>query len=78
MSEQERIELEFTPAIDPLIDNYLVSVGFGYNPSAMRRYCRREALRLNAKSDAELSLLGLTRAEIPGHVLRHRLTQICA
>ncbi|MCV6597302.1 MAG: hypothetical protein OIF40_09500 [Mangrovicoccus sp.] len=78
MAEQDRIELNFSPSIDPLIDNYLVSVGIGYNPYEMRRYCRREALRLNAKSDAELSLLGITRSDIPGHVLRHRLSMVPA
>lgn len=75
MSESSVLELAFAPPIDHHIDHYLTSVGFGFNPGAMRRACRREALRLNAKSDAELFLIGLRREEIPAHVLRHRLTR---
>ncbi|MCR9086800.1 MAG: hypothetical protein NXH97_08655 [Rhodobacteraceae bacterium] len=78
MTQQQKIDVCFAPAIDTLIDQYLTSVGMGFNPGEMRRYCRREALRLNAKTDAELSLIGLTREQIPAHVLRHRLTPLAA
>jgi hypothetical protein len=78
MSQHDHVEVSFAPPIDPLIDSYLVSVGFGFNPGEMRRICRREAHRLNAKSDAELWLMGLTRDRIPAHVLRHKLTPIPA
>lgn len=78
MSRQDSIEICFAPPIDRLIDEYLLNVGFGFNPSEMRRYCRREAYRLNAKTDAELWHLGITRENIPAHVLRHRITPIAA
>ena len=78
MSEQSITKIQFVPSIDPLIDQYLTDVGMGFNPNEMRRYCRREALRLNAKSDAELWLMGLTRDQIPAHVLRHRITPLAA
>ena len=73
MADAPNIDLVFVPPIDAAIDSFLVGVGFGFNPGQMRRSCRREALRLNAKSDAELSLIGITRGEIPAYVLRHRL-----
>lgn len=61
------------PPIDAQIDQFLASVGFGFNPGEMRRVMRPDALRLNAKSDAELACLGIRRDEIPAYVLRHRL-----
>lgn len=73
MQDDDRLEMFFTPPADALIDQFLASVGQGFNPGEMRRACRREVLRLNAKSDGELSLIGITRAEIPAYVLRHRL-----
>ncbi|MEM8958311.1 MAG: hypothetical protein AAGC86_10895 [Pseudomonadota bacterium] len=78
MTRYLKTDVFFVPPIDPLIDQYLAAVGLGFNPGEMRRYCRREALRLNAKTDAELSLLGLTRDQIPAHVLRHRITPLAA
>lgn len=61
------------PGIDADIDLFLASVGFGFNPAEMRRAMRPDALRLSAKSDAELACLGIKRDEIPAYVLRHRL-----
>ncbi|MGS4943851.1 hypothetical protein ACVDG3_00100 [Meridianimarinicoccus sp. RP-17] len=61
------------PTIDADIDLFLASVGFGFNPGEMRRAMRPDALRLSAKSDAELARLGIRRDEIPAYVLRHRL-----
>lgn len=61
------------PPIDAQIDQFLASVGFGFNPGEMRRAMRPDALRLSAKSDAELACLGIRRDEIPAYVLRHRL-----
>lgn len=60
-------------SIDAEIDLFLASVGFGFNPAEMRRAMRPDALRLSAKSDAELACLGIRRDEIPAFVLRHRL-----
>ncbi len=71
--DQSNLELHFTPQIDHLIDLFLASVGFGFNPAEMKRACRREAYRLNAKTDAELWLIGITRDQIPAYVMRHRL-----
>jgi hypothetical protein len=61
------------PSIDAQIDLFLAGVGFGFNPGEMRRAIRPDALRLSAKSDAELACLGIRRDEIPAYVLRHRL-----
>jgi len=61
------------PPVDEQIDQFLASVGFGFNPGEMRRAVRPDALRLSAKSDAELACLGIRRDEIPAYVLRHRL-----
>jgi hypothetical protein len=73
MSDITQFDFAIVPSIDHAIDQFLVSVGFGFNPGQMRRDCRTHAHRLNAKSDDELSRLGLSRAEIPAFVLRHRL-----
>lgn len=67
------VSLVAIPSIDAEIDLFLASVGFGFNPGEMRRAMRPDALRLSAKSDAELACLGIRRDEIPAYVLRHRL-----
>lgn len=76
MTETPELELSFAPPIDPAIDQCLANLGFGFNPAAMRRAIRPEALRLNAKSDGELFLIGIRRAQIPAYVLRHRFPHI--
>ncbi|QIE42374.1 hypothetical protein G5B39_10790 [Rhodobacteraceae bacterium SC52] len=73
MSDTTHIKIAFVPAIENEIDQFLASVGFGFNPSHMRKFARRDALRLSAKTDAELAQLGITRADIPAFVLRHKL-----
>ena len=73
MDRDGNLNLAFVPPIDPLIDEFLAGVGFGFNPGAMRRACRREALKLNARSDAQLALFGITRDQIPAYVLRRPL-----
>lgn len=75
MDQDGDFHLAFVPPVDPLIDEFLANVGFGFNPAAMRRACRREALRLNARSDAQLALFGITRDQIPAYVLRRELPQ---
>lgn len=72
MSDHANVEIAYGPPIDPAIDTFLSTVGFGFNPGQIRRQCRREIHRLNAKSDAELFLIGLRRCDIPAHVMRHR------
>ncbi|MCA8883183.1 MAG: hypothetical protein KDA50_05470 [Rhodobacteraceae bacterium] len=76
MNDKSLVELNFAPPIDPAIDQCLASLGFGFNPAALRRAIRPEALRLNAKSDGELFLIGIRRAQIPAYVLRHRFPHI--
>ncbi|MEV8465536.1 hypothetical protein AB0T83_01915 [Fluviibacterium sp. DFM31] len=65
-------EIIFMPPIAPALDRTLCDLGFGLNPASLRRAILPEVLRLNAKSDAELSLIGIRRAQIPAFVLRHR------
>lgn len=72
MANSGNVEVLFAPSIDGHFDNFLVRLGFGVNPGGLRRAYRREALRLNTKSDAELALIGITRDQIPAHVMRHR------
>lgn len=72
MSRSSKVDFLFCPSLDRHFDNFLCRLGFGVNPAGLRRVYRREALRLNTKSDAELALIGITRAEIPAHVMRHR------
>ena len=72
MDQSDDFPLAFVPPVDPLIDAFLAEVGFGFNPGAMRRLCRREALKLNARSDAQLALFGITRDQIPAYVLREQ------
>ena len=73
MDHDGDFNLTFVPPVDPMIDEFLAGVGFGFNPGAMRRECRREALKLNARSDDQLALFGITRDQIPAYVLRHQL-----
>jgi len=55
----------------PYLDLLMVEKGFGFNPYLERRAAVLDYHTLQAMSDAELAALGLSRAEIPGHVLRH-------
>ena len=64
------LNLSFTPALEARLDNYFLSMGLGVNPASLKRE-RRDILHwLNAKSDAELALMGLARPEIPAFVFR--------
>jgi hypothetical protein len=72
MTTAEKFEVLFAPSIDEHFDSFFAFLGLGVNPSGLRRTYRREALRLNTMSDAELAVIGITRAEIPAHVMRHR------
>jgi len=71
MTRTTRMDVAFSPPVDPMIDAFLTEVGFGFNPGDLRRRFRREAMKLNARSDAQLALFGITRAEIPAYVFRH-------
>jgi len=70
MTRPSHIDIAFAPPVDAQIDAFLIEMGFGFNPGEMRRRMRREVLRLNARSDAQLALFGLTRREIPAHVFQ--------
>lgn len=72
MPDTTQFDVLFAPSIDLHFDAFLCSLGFGVNPGGLKRAYRREALRLNTKSDAELALIGITREQIPAHVMRHR------
>lgn len=72
----DNLHVLFCPSLDAHFDAYFSRLGFGMNPAGLRRVYRREALRLNTKSDAELALIGITRAEIPAHVLRRRFPSL--
>ncbi len=55
------------------IDQYFVNLGLGVNPAGLRRARLREIVVLEAKSDAELAGMGLTRDDIPRFVFRDLL-----
>ena len=68
MSEQLEISMSFSPGLRERIDSYFVSLGLGFNPAGLMAERRDILLYYNAKSDAELVSMGLTRAAIPAHV----------
>jgi len=70
-----RLDIHPMPPVDPMIDEFLADVGFGFNPGEMRRAMRRDVMRLNARSDAQLALFGISRAEIPAYVLRSKFPE---
>ena len=53
-----------------LLDQFFAGIGQGFNAYATARSRMHQIERLNAKSDAELARMGLTRDEIPRHVFR--------
>ncbi len=56
--------------ISAQIDLFLAGMGQGFNPYLEGRGRLEEALRLDAKSDAELAALGVRRDAIAEHVFR--------
>jgi hypothetical protein len=52
------------------LDNFFTALGQGFNAYVESRARIGEINRLNAKSDAELALLGITRDRIPHYVFR--------
>lgn len=68
MTEQPEIDIAFAPPLKARIDSYFVELGQGVNAHLLCEE-RRDILHwLNARSDAELTAMGLSRAEIPSHV----------
>ncbi|WP_163849333.1 hypothetical protein [Pseudooceanicola aestuarii] len=52
------------------LDAFFVSMGQGFNAYLERRARTEQIEALNAKSDAELAKLGITRDAIPAYVFR--------
>jgi hypothetical protein len=67
---REQTPVTFTPALEARLDQYFLSMGMGLNAHLLRRERRDILCWLNAKSDAELALMGIARAEIPAFVFR--------
>ncbi|MGB0498400.1 MAG: hypothetical protein ACPGID_08675 [Rubricella sp.] len=70
MTTRSRTHIRITPSLQSRIDAFFGTIGFGCNPYEMRMARWRELHALDAKSDAELALMGLSRADIPAHVFR--------
>lgn len=70
MTEQTPIQMTFSPAMDARLDQYFLSLGMGFNSATLKRERRDILAWLNAKSDAELALMGLARPDIPAFVFR--------
>ena len=70
MREQTPVHVAFSPGIEARLDAYFLSMGLGLNTHLLRQERREILLWLNAKSDAELALMGLARPDIPAFVFR--------
>ncbi|MBT8454510.1 MAG: hypothetical protein HKO95_16625 [Rhodobacteraceae bacterium] len=70
MTEQPGLNLAFTPPLQARLDSYFLSMGLGINSYTLKQERREILCWLNAKSDAELALMGLARPEIPAFVFR--------
>jgi hypothetical protein len=70
MREQTPLTVAFTPGLDARLDAYFLNMGMGVNAHLLRQERREILLWLNAKSDAELALMGLARRDIPAFVFR--------
>lgn len=66
----EHTNIAFTPPLQDRLDRFFLSLGLGVNPAPLISERRDILCWLNAKSDAELALMGLTRRDIPAHVFR--------
>ena len=70
MTVQTELQIEFSPPLADRIDRYFVELGLGVNGWRLAHERRDILLWLNARSDADLASMGLTRAGIPAHVFR--------
>ncbi len=68
MTEQPAVSVAFSPPLQARLDRYFLSMGMGVNAYSLKQDRRDILLWLNAKSDAELALMGLARADIPAFV----------
>ena len=64
------INMSFAPALEARVDLYFLSLGLGVNAAELKRERQEILCWLNAKSDAELALMGLSRPDIPAFVFR--------
>jgi hypothetical protein len=60
------------------LDQYLVAQGQGFNAHLETRARLHEFVALDAKTDAELAELGLTRREVPAFVFADMLGSVRA
>ena len=58
------------PGTTRRLDSFFTALGMGFNAYLERRARTDQIRRLNAKSDAELAAMGLTRDRIPHYVFR--------
>ena len=70
MREHTPVQMSFVPGLEARLDAYFLGLGMGLNTHLLRQERREILLWLNAKSDAELALMGLARPDIPAFVFR--------
>jgi hypothetical protein len=70
MREHPPVQVAFSPGLEARLDAYFLSMGLGLNTHLLRQERREILLWLNAKSDAELALMGLARPDIPAFIFR--------
>lgn len=70
MTDRTDPQIAFAPPLTQRLDAFFLSMGMGVNAASLCRDRREILLWLNAKSDAELALMGLARPEIPAFVFR--------
>lgn len=68
MHDQDPINVTFSPPLKARLDLYFTELGLGLNAGALCRERQDILLWLNAKSEAELALMGLSRKDIPAFV----------
>lgn len=66
----EHTNIAFAPPLQDRIDSFFLDLGMGVNASQIVQDRREILCWLNAKSDAELALMGLSRRDIPAFVFR--------
>ena len=74
MRDAHPVQLTFAPALEARLDACFLGRGMGLNTHLLRQERREILLWLNAKSDAELALMGLARRDIPAFVFRDLLS----
>lgn len=66
----EHTNIAFTPPLQDRVDRYFLELGMGVNTGRLAGDRRDILCWLNAKSDAELAMMGLSRRDIPAFVFR--------